>query len=167
MGAEPNWWWLELCWRTARLPSYRDCFDESTGDQSKDQLQGKVLWPILDEIWNCARPWRSEVSVRCQEGRVQHLLSSTPLIPVDPKQYPLILARKIEELRARSGADNPQLLELQSATSAFGHLPDRSDTAEERRAERNRDKEIHKRRLATLCTQSADVLEFVLRNVVD
>src|SRR6201999_531138 len=35
----------------------------------------------------------------------------------------------------------------------------------EKRAERNRDKEIHKRRLAVLCAQSSQILNFAQENV--
>jgi (1->4)-alpha-D-glucan 1-alpha-D-glucosylmutase len=164
MGAD-NSWWLDVL-ENGEASIYGDYFDIDW-QPIKDELQGKVLLPILDDQYGIVLD-RGDLKLAfgAEKGEFS-IYFHQHRFPVDPKQYPLILARKIEELRARLGADNPQLLELQSVTSAFGHLPDRSDTAEERRAERNRDKEIHKRRLASLCTQSADVLEFVLRNVVE
>ena len=54
---------------------------------------------------------------------------------------------------------------MQSLISAFNHLPGRLETAPEKRAERIRDKEIHKRRLAALCLRSAEIYQFIGENV--
>ena len=85
--------------------------------------------------------------------------------PVSPREYPRILGYETEVLRQKLGPDNELLLELQSLNSAFTHLPGREEAAPEKRAERLRDKEIHKRRLAALCARSIEVAQFVETNV--
>src|SRR6266566_3213743 len=58
-----------------------------------------------------------------------------------------------------------ELLELQSLISAFNHLPGQEETDPEKRAERLRDKEIHKRRLAALCARSSEIGQFLVQVV--
>src|SRR6202035_4718511 len=53
-------------------------------------------------------------------------------------------------------------LEFQSLITAFGHLPARQEADSERIAERNRDKEIHKRRLAELCARSPAIVSGIM-----
>src|SRR6202035_2019650 len=75
--------------------------------------------------------------------------------PIDPKEYPRILQHcgpgKLSE-------QNPDLLEFQSLSTAFGHLPGRQEISSARVAERSRDKEINKRRLAELCARSPEIM---------
>ncbi|HXV49068.1 MAG TPA: malto-oligosyltrehalose synthase, partial [Candidatus Binatia bacterium] len=55
------------------------------------------------------------------------------------------------------GKDRPHLLELQSILTAIGHLPPRTEADPEKLEERRREKEIVKRRIATLYQDSAEV----------
>src|SRR5690606_37596690 len=59
----------------------------------------------------------------------------------------------------------PHLVELQSILTAIGYLPVRGDLPVEKIAERNREKEIIKRRLAALEEASAVVREALARVV--
>ena len=68
-------------------------------------------------------------------------------------------------MQQQLSAENENLLELQSLISAFNHLPGREEAAPEKRAERLRDKEIHKRRLAALCARSPEVTAFIEQSV--
>ena len=77
--------------------------------------------------------------------------------PVNPREYPRILQSAANKLAARVPQDSTELLELQSLNTAFGHLPARQEANHDQIIERNRDKEIHKRRLAELCTRSPQV----------
>src|SRR5262249_53578211 len=86
--------------------------------------------------------------------------------PIDPREYPLILGLGIGALEQELGAQEENFLELQSLISAFHHLPSRHQDLPEHRAERLRDKEIHKRRLAALCEKSVSVAEFIQRNIL-
>ena len=75
-------------------------------------------------------------------------------------------SHRLEELEAELGADNPALHEYQSILTAVGHLPPHSTTEPARIAERQREKEVIKRRLAALVRESPPVREFIEQNVV-
>ena len=66
---------------------------------------------------------------------------------------------------AKLGEENLDLLEFQSLITAFSHLPARQETSSDRIAERNRDKEIHKRRLAALCERSPEIADCILQAI--
>ena len=57
------------------------------------------------------------------------------------------------------------LLELQSITTAFSHLPGGRGLSAEKRAERHREKEVQKRRLFALCARSSQIVQFLQANV--
>src|SRR5581483_7458865 len=85
--------------------------------------------------------------------------------PVAPRSYGLILSPRIDELERTLGADSPALAEYQSILTAVKHLPRRTDTDPARVAERQREKEIIKRRLATLTDENASVRDFIEQTV--
>ncbi len=162
MGAD-NAWWLDVL-ENGEASNYAAFFDIDW-QPVKDELQGKVLVPILDDQYGIVLekgdlklafdPEKGEFSIYFHQHR----------FPVDPREYPAILGRQSGRLVQALGAGNQDLLELQSLIAGFGHLPGRTETSAEKKAERNRDKEIHKRRLAALCAQSAVILNFVQENV--
>ena len=63
------------------------------------------------------------------------------------------------------GDDAEPLAEYQSILTAIGHLPPRSETDPEKVAERQREKEVIKRRLAALTEEYPAVREFIEANV--
>ena len=75
------------------------------------------------------------------------------LLPITPNTYGLILERALERLAPDLPADDEQLVELQSILTAIFHLPPTSVTDPARVAEREREKEVVKRRLATLTAE--------------
>jgi (1->4)-alpha-D-glucan 1-alpha-D-glucosylmutase len=162
MGAD-NAWWLDVL-ENGEASNYASFFDIDW-QPLKDELQGKVLVPVLDDQYGAVLDKgdlkltfdaeRGEFSINYHQHR----------FPIDPKEYPAILGRQAERLAEILGSENQQLLELQSLIAAFGHLPGRPESTNEKRAERNRDKEIHKRRLAALCAQSSQVFNFIQENV--
>jgi len=81
--------------------------------------------------------------------------------PLDPSTYPRILNLELDALRQRLGINHPDLLELESLITAFGHLPARSRTEPEAIRERERDKEIHKRALAALAARNPAIASHI------
>jgi (1->4)-alpha-D-glucan 1-alpha-D-glucosylmutase len=154
MGSD-NAWWLDVLENGQSSP-YADFFDIDW-HPIKEELHGKVLVPALHDHYGAVlesgelklvfRPERGEFDVGYRTHR----------FPVDPKEYPRVLEHCAETLAIRLGRHNPDLLEFQSLIASFGHLPERQDSSSERIAERNRDKEIHKHRLAELCARSPEV----------
>ena len=158
MGSD-NAWWLDAL-ENGEASVYAGFFDIDW-HSLKEELQGKVLVPVLHDhygavlesgelklVFNAAR---GEFDIWYRENR----------FPIDPKEYSRVLqpcATKVAELL---GEQNPDQLEFQSLITAFGHLPGRQEAS----SERNRDKEIHKRRLAELCARSPEIASCIQRAV--
>jgi (1->4)-alpha-D-glucan 1-alpha-D-glucosylmutase len=85
--------------------------------------------------------------------------------PVDPAEYPRVLDLNKEQLQEKLGTTHADFLEMQSIITALSHLPGRRGLTPEQRAERIREKEVQKKRLATLCERSAEIAEFIRKNV--
>jgi (1->4)-alpha-D-glucan 1-alpha-D-glucosylmutase len=162
MGTD-NGWWLDVLENgpASRFASY---FDIDWYALSGD-IPGQVLLPILGDHYGatlengelklCFDKEEGSFSVFYYEHR----------FPVDPREYPRILGHGIARLVDRLGSTHPELLELQSLITAFGHLPARDPATAEAVAERARDKEVYKHHLASLFATSADVAQFIEENV--
>ena len=154
-----NAWWLEVL-ENGEASTYADFFDIDWYPL-KDELQGKVLVPVLGDQYGTVLD-RGELKLTFESEKGEFsIFYFQHRFPVNPREYPRILGYEIERLQQQLSAENENLLELQSLISAFNHLPGREEAAPEKRAERLRDKEIHKRRLAALCARSPEVTAFV------
>lgn len=162
MGAD-NAWWLEVL-ENGEASNYAEFFDIDWYPL-KDELQGKVLVPVLGDQYGTVLD-RGELKLTFDQEKGEFsIFYFQHRFPVNPREYPRILGFELEKLQHSPGPENENLLELQSLISAFNHLPGREETASEKRAERLRDKEIHKRRLATLCARSPEITQFIEGNV--
>ena len=162
MGSD-NAWWLDVL-ENGEASEFAEFFDIDW-DPIKDELQGKVLVPVLaDQYGNELEKGELKLVFAAERGEFS-IFYHQHRFPVDPREYPRILGYQIERLKEKSGATNEDFLELQSIITAFGHLPGRRGLSPEQRAERNREKEVQKKRLAALSTRSADTRDFVNTNV--
>ena len=75
----------------------------------------------------------------------------------------MILEYRRDELATLLGEDAEPLAEYDSILTAIKHLPPRSDTDPAKVAERQREKEVIKRRLATLTEAHPQVHRFIER----
>ena len=158
-----NAWWLEVL-ENGEASTYAEFFDIDWYPL-KDELQGKVLVPVLgDQYGTVLDHGELKLTFDAEKGEFS-IFYFQHRFPVNPREYPRILGYEPEALQQQLGADNENLLELQSLISAFNHLPGREEAAPEKRAERLRDKEIHKRRLAALSARSPEVKNFIEHNV--
>jgi len=162
MGSD-NAWWLDVL-ENGESSAYA-CFFDIDWWPLKDELYGKVLVPVLHDHYGAVLESGELKLVFHQERGEFDISYRNHRFPVDPKEYPRVLQRCAEALVARLGEQSPDLLELQSLITAFGHLPGRQETSPEGIAERNRDKEIHKRRLAELCARSPEIIACILEAV--
>ena len=162
MGADNPWWQDVL--ENGQASAYAGYFDIEW-QALKEELRGKVLLPVLgDQYGRVLDNGELKLVLDAERGELclhyyQHRF------PIDPRHYPRVLGRGVERLAARLGAEHTTTLELLSLITAFEHLPAHSETAPEKIAERARDKEIHKRRLADLASRCADVVLFLAENV--
>ncbi|MEJ2686622.1 MAG: malto-oligosyltrehalose synthase [Gammaproteobacteria bacterium] len=163
VGGNDNVWWLDVLENGEASP-FASYFDIDW-HPVKERLRGKVLVPLLGDHYGAVlEDGQLSLTFDEQAGAfsVQYYEHR---FPIDPSTYGDILGAGLDRLRHRLGDDSLELAEYQSLITAFQNLPARSDTASERRSERNRDKELLKRRLAELCSRATAVAEF-LRNTV-
>jgi (1->4)-alpha-D-glucan 1-alpha-D-glucosylmutase len=154
MGSD-NAWWLDVL-ENGQASAYA-CFFDIDWHPLKDELQSKVLVPVLHDHYGTVlesgelrlvfHPERGEFDISYRNHR----------FPVNPRVYPRILQRATGTLAAKLGGQNLDLLEFQSLITAFGHLPARQEVSSDRVVERNRDKEINKRRLAEVCARAPEI----------
>ena len=162
MGSD-NAWWLDVL-ENGEASDYADFFDIDW-DPVKDELQGKVLIPVLaDQYGNELEKAQFKLVFDASRGEFS-IFYHEHRFPIDPAEYHRVLTFQTDRLQEKLGITNDDLLELQSISTAFGHLPARRGLNPEKRAERNREKEVQKRRLAALCERSAEIKNFLAANV--
>jgi (1->4)-alpha-D-glucan 1-alpha-D-glucosylmutase len=161
MGAD-NAWWMDVL-ENGPASVYAGFFDIEW-EPLDEAMRHRVLLPVLGaqygdvlesgELVVAFEPEAAGFAVRYYGHR----------FPVDPREYPRILEPVVAP-RAAATLDAALAAELASLISAFGHLPARDDTRPEAIAERQRDKELHKRRFARLVADEPAVRVLVDRAV--
>src|SRR5262249_50300163 len=85
--------------------------------------------------------------------------------PLAPATSLKILRHRLDELEENLGAESPDLMEFHSIVTALSHLPGRTETDPAKVAERQREKEVIRRRLAALVERCEWVHRFIQENV--
>jgi len=162
MGSD-NVWWLDVL-ENGEASDYADFFDIDW-DPIKDELQGKVLVPVLADQYGAAlEKGDLKLSFDREHGEFS-IFYFQHRFPIDPKEYPRILGYGIDRLKNQLGETHEDFLEVQSIITAFNHLAERRGATPEQRAERNREKEVQKRRIAALCARTSKACKFLAENV--
>ena len=161
MGSD-NAWWLDVL-ENGPAAQHARYFDIDW-EPLKPELRGKVLLPVLgDQYGRILDKGELQLVFDAEHGEFS-VYYYEHRFPVDPRQYPKILRRRIERLKSWLGAEAEVEPAFLSLITAFGHLPERSETSEAKVAERSRDKEIHKRNLAEMCQRFPRLAAFVAGN---
>lgn len=158
-----NEWWLDVL-ENGQASSYA-CFFDIDWHPLKEELHGKVLVPVLHDHYGAVLESGELKLVFREESGEFYVGYRGHRFPVGPREYPRILQHCTNALSAKLGEQNPDLLEFQSLITAFSHLPGRGETRSDRLAERNRDKQIHKRRLAALCARAPEITSCIKKTV--
>ncbi len=162
MGGD-NAWWLDVLENGEASPYA--CFFDIDWRPLKEELHGKVLVPVLHDHYGAVLE-SGELKLVFHADRGEFDISYRDnRFPVNPREYPRILQRATSGLAARLGEQNSDFLEFQSLITAFGNLPRRQEVNSDRVIERNRDKQINKRRLAELCARSPEITAGILEGV--
>ena len=161
VGNNENAWWQDVL-ENGPSSRYSNFFDIDWRPLKED-LEHKVLLPVLGGQFG-----------RVLEARQFNLLAEQGgffieyygrRFPVGPRSFQQILRHRLETLPARLPTDDPHHLEYHSILTAIGHLPTRMETMPEKLEEREREKEVIKRRLARLCDESPVIRGFLAENV--
>jgi len=162
VAGNENAWWNDVLENGPASP-YATFFDISWYASPRPELRGRVLLPILGE------PYGKVLESR--QLRLEYDVGAFTICyyehrcPVDPRSYSKVLSHRLDELEARLDPTAPELAEYQSILTAVKHLPLGTDLSAVRIAERQREKEVIKRRLAALTQESAVVQAFLQENV--
>ncbi len=141
-----NPWWMDVL-ENGPAARRAEAFDISWRPLRRE-YSGKVLLPLLGDHYGKVLE-RGELLLSF-EGGAFFISYWDHRLPVDPRSYAGLLRFGLEGVLAELGAEHPAVLELQSIITAATNLPARDETAPERLEERNREKDIIKRRLGTL-----------------
>ncbi len=142
-----NRWWNDVLENGPSSP-YSGYFDIAWHGSPRPELNGRVLIPILGEPYGKALE-SGQLRLVLQNGAF-HIHYFEHRFPLDPGTYDAILRHRFDELERLFAGDDPALVEYQSILTAVGHLPPQSETQPARVAERQREKDVIKRRLQTL-----------------
>ncbi|RRR75103.1 MAG: malto-oligosyltrehalose synthase [Candidatus Viridilinea halotolerans] len=150
IGDVRNTWWLDLL-ENGPSSIYAHYFDVDW-DPVPSQLHNKVLLPVLGAQYGDVLE-AGELQLNYNEGAF-FLRYWENTFPVNPRSYRMLLEYRLEALIEALGADDLDVAELQSIITALSYLPARTETAPDKIQERNREKEVIKRRINNLYQQS-------------
>jgi (1->4)-alpha-D-glucan 1-alpha-D-glucosylmutase len=158
MAADPrsNTWWRDVLENGPSSP-YASYFDIDWRPV-KAELFAKVLLPVLGDQYGRVLE-RGELQLRYYEGAL-HLHYFDRVFPVNPRQSPRILGMRNDRLEAELAGD-PALREYLSVLTALQNLPAYTERDPARIAERHREKEVTRERLAKLTRESAAIARHV------
>jgi (1->4)-alpha-D-glucan 1-alpha-D-glucosylmutase len=147
-----NVWWVDVLENGPGSP-YAPFFDIDWSPVNPT-LENKVLLPLLEDQYGRVLE-AGKIRLAYEEGAFVLWHYQTRL-PVAPCTYPAVLEHTLAGLNLL-GEGHEHLRELRSVLTALRYLPPRTDLSADKVAERHREKEVVKRRLAALCIASPDV----------
>ena len=149
-----NPWWNDVM-ENGQASIFASHFDIDWFAPTRPENRGRILMPILGDLYGRILE-RGELRLGRSEGAF-HVDYHDHRFPVDPQTYQVILESALPAVVGALGEEDPAALEYQSILTATRNLPAHTETEAERVAERNREKEIVKRRLADLLRDHPDV----------
>ncbi len=139
------WWWDVL--ENGPSSDYSSYFDIDW-NPPKAELANKVLLPFLPDQFG--HVLESQLIRAVYEGGAFALDSQGTLYPLAPRSWTLFLEKILSKVKEQLATSDDHLLELESILTALSHLPPREDTDLAKVRERQREKEVVKRRIAAL-----------------
>ncbi|NJD69085.1 MAG: malto-oligosyltrehalose synthase [candidate division NC10 bacterium] len=161
IAGNTNAWWLDVLENGPSSPCAR--FFDIDWTPVKAELKNKILLPILGDQYGKALE-NQELRLAFEDGAFVVWYHDRRL-PIDPCRYAQILQYGLDTLGESLEAENAHFLELQSIITALEHLPPTTETDPEKVTERQREKEIVKKRLARLADECAEARRFIEENV--
>jgi (1->4)-alpha-D-glucan 1-alpha-D-glucosylmutase len=145
-----NPWWMDVLENGPS--SMFSCYFDIEHQPVKPELQNKVLLPILEDQYGKVLE-DGKFQLKLEEGAF-FIYYYEHKLPVAPRTYAQVLEHPQEELIRTLGKEDENLQELQSILTALSYLPPRTESAPEKLDELKREKEVIKRRIASLCQKS-------------
>ncbi len=161
IATSENHWWNDVL-ENGRSSPYATFFDVDW-HPPKPELDEKVLLPVLGAQYGRVLE-NQEIAIGYEGGGffAQYFQSR---YPIGPRTILPLLEPMVADLRRTHPDDHPDLLELESIVTATKNLPTRLETDSDRIRERQREKEIVKRRIDALVSTSAAVRDALERSL--
>ena len=156
-----NPWWQDVL-ENGPSSRYAQVFDIDW-HPLKPELENKVLLPILGDSYGAVLE-RQQMRLEYENGAF-HVRYYEQILPIAPGTYDRILGANANVLLDEIGTESEAGTEFLSIVTAIRHLPGREVQGPDALAERHREKEVIKRRLAALTGRSPEVLAHVERAV--
>ncbi len=160
-----NRWWYDVL-ENGSSSRYAGAFDIDW-HPLKQELHNKVLLPILSDHYGVVLE-NQEITVAYEDDRFVVRCGDYRL-PLAPKSWSTVLSHRLENLLCQDPAQSPPiddgLTELQSILTAIRHLPDREDSTLDEREEREREKEVIRKRIAVLMAEKQRISAFIHNNL--
>ncbi|HET7728949.1 MAG TPA: malto-oligosyltrehalose synthase [Usitatibacter sp.] len=159
--AADNAWWQDVL-ENGPASTLADFFDIDWQPPS-EHLAHRVLLPVLGDHYGVElSSGRMVLAFDANAGAfaVQYF---THKLPIDPVEYPRILAPAVRELEEAGGEVEHPAQALASIMRGFERLPRRHETARARMDQRNLEKEVLKGRLASLARGNRPVADAIGR----
>jgi (1->4)-alpha-D-glucan 1-alpha-D-glucosylmutase len=163
MGIDPsaNQWWRDVL-ENGPSSHYARYFDIDW-NPVKAELRDKVLLPILGDQYGIVLE-RGELTIEFVDGALA-LRYFDRTLPLNPRFEPMVLGHGLEQLVQRLGDDHPDVIELREILSILMSLPGTSEREPDRIAERRKQKDAARSRLAALAGRSTDIAQHIERAV--
>ena len=156
-----NPWWQDVL-ENGPSSRYAPMFDIDWRPL-KQELENKVLLPVLGDSYGAVLE-RQEIALEYRDGAFTARYFAH-VLPIAPGTYQSILSLGADALIEEIDAESDEGIEFLSILTAIQHLPGRLVDDPALLAERHREKEVIKRRLAALTARSPRVLAHIERAV--
>lgn len=150
-----NFYWMDVLENGPASP-YAKYFDINW-EPSKKELTNKVLLPVLGDLYGKVLE-AGQLRLIFENGGF-YLIYYESKFPLDPRSWNMILNSVLRNLADRYDVQNSQRMELESIINSLSYLPAETEIAWERIQERQREKEVLKKRLAQLVESNSFVAE--------
>ena len=158
-----NGWWWDVLENGPSSPFARS-FDIDW-KPPKEELVNKVLLPVLGDQFGRVLE-NQEIQIVFNDSQFHAAVYGAPL-PLAPSTWTMILEPAAAKLREKLGESNAQVAEMESIITSLGHLPGSTETDEAKIRERQREREIVKRRLSELLEATPEVGQAIQESLAD
>jgi (1->4)-alpha-D-glucan 1-alpha-D-glucosylmutase len=156
-----NAWWMDVL-ENGPSSIHADYFDIDWAPVKKE-LKNELLLPVLGAQYGNVLE-NQELKLVFEEGAF-FIFYYEHKFPIRPRTYIHILQHRLQELEQLLSKEDPHLTELLSIITAIGHLPSVIVRDHDKVEERYREKEIIKKRLLSLYSESLEIRAFIDENV--
>ena len=163
VGTNENAWWNDVL-ENGPASRYAAYFDIAWRSSPRPELQDKVLLPVLGDPYGDVLE-AGQLRLAFDDGAFSvHYYDRR--FPVAPRSYGQILGHRLDELERALGAEDPAFARVSEHPDRRPQPPRAAPRPSPSKvAERQREKEVIKRRLAALAAESEPVRAFIEENV--